>query len=138
MILMAFIHPAGSSVITALFNGFCNGDLWENIFWSIHKWPIHLTQNNIAQLYFILWIAELHWNFSSWLRDAPDIYRFPVVHMVKTHFLLERLCISGASLGILEKFQHSSAVHNIKYNDAILFLCQMYWSFVYASKNIFS
>ena len=23
--------------------------------------------------------------------DVPDIYRFPVVHMVKTHFLLENL-----------------------------------------------
>ena len=61
-------------------------------------------KNNIAQLCFILGAAKLCWNFSSWLRDAPDIYRFPVVHMVKTHLLLENLWISGASLCILEKF----------------------------------
>ena len=48
-------------------------------------------KNNIAQLYFILGRAELHWNFSSWLRDVPDIYRFPVDHMFKIHFLLENL-----------------------------------------------
>ena len=30
-------------------------------------------ENNITQLYFILGTAELHWNVSSWLRDAPDI-----------------------------------------------------------------
>ena len=40
--------------------------------------------------------------FSSWLGDAPDIYRFPVVHMLKTHFMLEYLWLSGASLGLLE------------------------------------
>ena len=59
--------------------------------------------------------------FFSCLRDAPDIYKFKVVHMVKTHFLLENLWISGASLGVLEKFQCSLAVPNIKYNCAILF-----------------
>ena len=30
-------------------------------------------KNNIAQLYFISGRAELHWKFSSWLRDASDI-----------------------------------------------------------------
>ena len=29
--------------------------------------------------------------FSSLLRDASDIHRFPTVHMVETHFLLESL-----------------------------------------------
>ena len=48
-------------------------------------------KNNIAQLYFILERSKLRWNFSSWLRDAPDIYRFPVEHMFKIHFLLENL-----------------------------------------------
>ena len=46
-------------------------------------------KNNIAQLYFLLGRLKLHWNFSSWLRDAPDIYRFPVEH--KIHFLFENL-----------------------------------------------
>ena len=27
----------------------------------------------------------------QWSMDGPNIYRFPVVHMVKTHFLLENL-----------------------------------------------
>ena len=31
------------------------------------------------------------------LGTAPDIYRFPMVHMVKTHFLLENLSISEPS-----------------------------------------
>ena len=78
--------------------------------------------------------AELCWNFSSWLRDAPDIYRFPVEHMFKIHFLLENLQISGTSLGSLEKFQHSLALPNTKCNCVILFLCQMYWSFLYCFK----
>ena len=57
--------------------------------------------------------------------------------MVKTLFLLENLQISGASLDILKKFKCSSAVHDIRYNCAILFSCQMYWSFV-CFKYIFS
>ena len=31
------LHHAGASVISALFEGFYNGGLLENIFWSIHK-----------------------------------------------------------------------------------------------------
>ena len=54
--------------------------------------------------------------------------------IVKVHFLLEILWISEPSLGIMEKFQHSLALPNTKYNCSILFLCQMYWSFVYVSK----
>ena len=30
-------------------------------------------------------------NFSSLLKDAPDIHTFPTVQVVKTHFLLEIL-----------------------------------------------
>ena len=55
-------------------------------------------KNNIAQLFFVLGRAELRWNFSSWLRDASDIHRFPTLHMVKAHFLLENLWISKPSL----------------------------------------
>ena len=102
--------------------------VYETIYFEAHTndWYIwHI--NNIVQLYFIIGRAEQHWKFSSWLRDAPDIYRFPVVHMVKTHFLLENLSISWASLGILEKFKHSW----------VIILCQMHWSIVYALKYIF-
>ena len=56
-------------------------------------------KNNIAQLCFILGRAKLCFKFSSWLRDTADIYRFPIMHMVKTYCLLENL---RASLGILE------------------------------------
>ena len=55
-----------------------------------------------------------------------------------TWFLLENLWISKPSLSVLEKFQSNSAVPNIKYNCTILFLCEMYCSFVYALKYIFS
>ena len=41
-----------------------------------------------------------------------DIYRFPKVHLVKTHFLLGNLRIAKSSL--LEKFQQSLALPNIK------------------------
>ena len=58
--------------------------------------------------------------------------------MVDTHFLLENLWISEASLGILEKFQCSSALPNIKYNYVVLFWSQLYWVFIYDSKYIFS
>ena len=36
---------------------------------------------------------ELRWNFSSidLLKDGSNIHRFPKVHMVETHFLLENL-----------------------------------------------
>ena len=57
--------------------------------------------------------------------------RFAKVHMVETHFLLENLKISEPSLGILEKFQRSSARPNIKYNCALLFWSQLYWVFIY-------
>ena len=70
-------------------------------------------------------------------RDASDIHRFPTLHMVETHFLLENLWISWASLGILEKFQCSSVLPNVKYNCAVLFWSQFYWLFIYASKYIF-
>ena len=62
-------------------------------------------------------------------KDGSDIYRFPAVYMIETHFLLENLWISEPSLGILEKFQRSSAVPNIKYNCALLFWSQLYWVF---------
>ena len=42
------------------------------------------------------------------------------------------LWISEPSSGILEKFQCSSALPNIKYNCVVLFLSQLYWLFIYA------
>ena len=62
------------------------------------------------------------------MRDVPDIYRFPTVHMVKTHFLLEILGTSEPSLGILEKFQWSLALLNIKYNCVCRGITRIHWS----------
>ena len=70
-------HPVGISVNSAFFDDFYNGGLWENIFRSMHKWPINKPHKyNTAQLYFTLGRAELHWNFSIILIDAPDIHRY--------------------------------------------------------------
>ena len=75
--------------------------VYETIYFEAYTYDQYIwDKNNIAQLYFILGTAELCWNFSGWLRDAPDIYRFPVMHMVKTHFLLENLWVSVACLGL--------------------------------------
>ena len=55
--------------------------------------------------------------------------------MFKTHFLLENLSISEPSLGILQNFQCRSALPNIKYNCAVLFLRQVNYLFNYAPKT---
>ena len=66
--------------------------VYEKIYFEAYTNDQYIShKNNIAQLYFILGRAELRWNFSSLLRDASDIHRFPTLHMVKTHFLLENL-----------------------------------------------
>ena len=77
------------------------------------------------------------WN-STKIMDGSDIHRFPKVHMAETHFLLENLLISEPSLGKLEKFQHRSALPNIKYNCALLFWSHLYWVFIYVYKYFFS
>ena len=38
-------------------------------------------KNNIAQLYFILGRAELHWKFSTISKDGSDIHRFSTSHV---------------------------------------------------------
>ena len=64
------------------------------------------NKNNTTQLdlYFILGIAELRWNFSSWFKDASDIYRFPVVSMVKIHWHVLLILFSTLCDKILEHF----------------------------------
>ena len=59
------------------------------------------------QLYFTLGRADLCWNFP--ILFAPDIYRFPTLHMVMTQFLSEK------NLNILETKS---------------------WLFIYASKYL--
>ena len=48
-------------------------------------------KNNTAHLYFILRTAHKQGTFFSLLRDVPDIHKFPTMHMVKIHFLLDNL-----------------------------------------------
>ena len=92
---------------------------YNQIYYSVLL--IFVVSKLMEKLYFILGRAEWRWNFSSILKDGSYIHRFQKVHMVETHFLLENLWISEPSLGILEKFQHSSALPNIEYNCALLF-----------------
>ena len=80
---------------------------------------------------------DLHWNFASLFIDVPDIHRFPTVHMVKTHYLLENLWKLQPSWGILEKFQYRSELFYIKYNCVVIFLSQMHWLLMYASRYNF-
>ena len=80
---------------------------------------------------------NLHLNFSSILKDGPDIYRFPILHMTETHFLLENLSISESSLGILEKFQLSMGLPIIKYCCVVLFLNKCF-DYLFMLPNIFS
>ena len=89
-------------------------------------------KNNTTQFYFILGRAELHWNFCSIPMDGSDIHRFSNRKWVLTMCTVGNLWISEPSLGILEKFQHSSALPNIRYNCVVLLLSQLYWLFIYA------
>ena len=80
-------------------------------------------QNNTRELYFILGWAKrkLLWKFSSF--HASDIH---------THSLLKNLWISEPSF---PNSKHSSALSNIKYKYALLFLSQLYYLFML--QNIF-
>ena len=105
------VHLAGSSVNSNCFWAYqwiLTGFVMlvnEKIFFEVHtNYQYIWYKHNIASLYFILGRAELCWKFSSWLKDAPYIYRFPTVHMIKTQFLLTNLWTSKPSLNIFEKF----------------------------------
>ena len=74
--------------------------------------------------------------FSSKPKDGSDIHRFSNRKWVSTMCTVGNLWISEASLSKLEKFQHSSALPNIKYNCAVLFLepivlCIYLWFKIY-------
>ena len=94
-------------------------------------------KNNIAQLIFYI-RDNLHWNFSSipqrWSWYSQIFQQ--EVGLNHVHYW-KSVNIRGIpkSTG---KIQCSSALPNTKYNCAVLFLCQMYQSFVYPSKYIFS
>ena len=79
-------------------------------------------KNNIAQIYFKLGTAEIHWNSSSIFKYGFDTDRFFNRKWVLTMCTVGNLSISGTSLSQLEKFQCSSDLPNIKYNCTILFL----------------
>ena len=76
------------------------------------------------------------WKDYSYVGNFPLYQRMALIF---TDFLPatctdKNLWISEASLSQLENFQHSSALPNFKYNYAVLFLKEMYWLFIYASK----
>ena len=76
-------HPAGSSV-------------YQNIFWSINKYPIQLTQNNTAKLY-LLRTAKLRMNYSSLLRCLQISNSVPV-HGSSTIHKAAGSLVTGCSL----------------------------------------
>ena len=62
----------------------------EKIYLEAYTNDLYISyKNNIAQLYFILGRAELHWKFSSILKDGFDIHRFSNRKWVLT------MCIVG-------------------------------------------
>ena len=51
--------------------------VYEKLYFKAYKNDLYISyKNNIAQLYFILFRAELCWNFSSIFKDGFDIHRF--------------------------------------------------------------
>ena len=66
------------------------------------------------------------------------MYKFPTVYTVKILFVLENLWMLEPFLDILERFQSSLALLNIKYDCTVLFLSELHWLFIYPSKYIFS
>ena len=93
------------------------------------------VRNNTAQLYFILGRADLHWKFCSIPKDGSDIDRFSNRKWVLTMCTIGNLYISVASIRQLETFQCRSALPNIKYNCAVLFLTQVNYLFNYPPKT---
>ena len=100
-----------------------------------HKVYICLI-NNTSQIYFTLGRTDVHWRFSSLLRDAPDNSRFRLLlrtWLRPTSYWNAFLWISEPTLCMLEKFQHRLAKSLLK-----LFLCTItfetnvsliYWCF---------
>ena len=82
--------------------------------------------------------GELTYFFSTLLRDAPDIHRYPIAHTLKTHFQLERMWILEPSFSTLQTLLCTLALPNINYNCVVLFLSQMYRLFIYTFKYVFS
>ena len=70
------LHRAGSSDNSAFYNGFATVVREEIYFEAYRNGQYIWHKNSITQLYLILGIAELRWNFSSILKDGFDIHRF--------------------------------------------------------------
>ena len=101
-----------------ILTGFYNGSLWEIIVCSQSNWLKII-------LYNCIFIRESRATLElfQFTQDAPEIPRLPAMHTVKTHhFLLENQGISEQSLGILKKFQCTSALPHIKCNWTVLIL----------------
>ena len=89
--------------------------VYQKMYFKAYTNDLHISHKyDIAQLYFILGRAELHWNFSSILKDDFDIHRFSNRKWVLTMCTVGNLWKSEASLSQLEKFRCSSAPPNIK------------------------
>ena len=85
-------YPAECSVNSPILRGF-KMVAYEKICFEACTSNQHTfdTKNNIAQIYFILGAAELHWNFLSILMDAPDIHRFSNRNWVLSRYTIGNL-----------------------------------------------
>ena len=102
-----------------------------HITFQVPKVPNYLIREAFLGEKFLPYSARSNsWVTLRWLDlDGPDIH-----WSLQCTWLLENLLISEPSKGIMENFQCSSALPNIKYNCVVLFLSQLYILFIYASK----
>ena len=82
-------HPAGTSPNSAFFKDTRNFYLdftivvYEKKYFKAYiNSQYILPKNNTEYLYLILGRTEWRWKIFSWTTDAPDIHKFPTVHMV--------------------------------------------------------
>ena len=148
LLAMVALSAVQSSAQTFIHNAILFIDTFNNAWYNQVHWligmpyfPIIASNGSVNSYsrYNYIYIRDtaLCWNFSSIPKDAPDIHQFPIGHVAKSHLLLENLWISEPSIGVLEKFQHSLALWNIKCNCTVLFLSQLHLLFIYATKYVY-
>ena len=108
-------------------------------FWWLYRFCSLVVSWTIFGRSLALWIKFTQY-LSFWGEIRKYVQPFAIVVLrkcSKTLFLLKKnLWISDPSTGILEEFQCRSALRNIKYNCAKLFLGQMFSLIISASKSV--
>ena len=96
---------------------------WSFTMGIVEKIYLKSTQNYTEFLIFTL--ERERWPTLE--KPGSDIHRLSNRKWTLTMYTVGNLWISLASLSKLEKFQHRSTFHNIKYNSAVLFLSQIFF-----------